>query len=133
VGLSVEKELTPRQAGTNPRAKGTNPRASLPEFDRQRFMETWNAKANRYGLPRIKGISTTIENGLKRLWKSHIKQCKEQGRETREPDTLFNGYIEFGYEPTDWARGNNPEGKRFGIDTALTQKKIDEILNEVGA
>ena len=43
-------------------------------------------------------------------------------------DTVINGYIEHGYQPTKWAMGENPEGKKYGIATALTQQKIDEIL-----
>jgi phage replication O-like protein O len=130
VGLPDEEKLTPRQKGTNPRAKGTNPRSALPAFDRERFKSTWNCKAEAYGLPKILSVTTSTENGLKRLWASYTKQCKELGYEQKDIDSFLNGYIEFGYKPTDWARGNNPEGKKYGIDTALTQKKIDEILGQ---
>ncbi|WNJ77780.1 replication protein [Cedecea neteri] len=130
VGLPVEEKLTPRQKGTNPRAKGTNPRSALPAFDRERFKNTWNCKAEAYGLPKILSVTTSTENGLKRLWASYTKHCKELGYEQKDIDSFLNGYIEFGYKPTDWARGNNPEGKKYGIDTALTQKKIDEILGQ---
>lgn len=130
VGFPGDERLTPRQKGTNPRAKGTNPRSALPAFDRERFKSTWNCKAEAYGLPKILSITTSTENGLKRLWASYTKQCKELGYEQKDIDSFLNGYIEFGYKPTDWARGNNPEGKKYGIDTALTQKKIDEILGQ---
>ncbi|EKN3530434.1 replication protein [Yersinia enterocolitica] len=126
--VEKSKKKTPRQAGTNPRAKKTNPRAKMPEFDRDRFKSTWNCKAESHGLPKILSITTTTENGLKRLWASHLKQCDETGRTPRDVDTLINGYIEFGYQPTEWAKGSNPTGKKYGIETALRQEKIDEIL-----
>ncbi|MEG8497792.1 replication protein [Klebsiella pneumoniae] len=128
VGLSGDEKLTPRQKGTNPRAVKTNPRSSTPVFDRDRFKETWNRKAKRLGMPTIRSITTSTENGVKRLWSSYLKQCKELGKEPRDIDSILNGYIEHGYQPTHWALGGNPEGKFYGIDTALTQKKIDEIL-----
>lgn len=128
VGLFGDEKLTPRQKGTNPRAKKTNPRSATPVFDRDRFKESWNAKANRLGMPTIRSITTSTENGVKRLWSSYVKQCKELGKEPRDIDSILNGYIEHGYQPTQWALGENPEGKVYGIDTALTQKKIDEIL-----
>ncbi|EPT6931508.1 replication protein [Cronobacter malonaticus] len=131
VGLSdvvSEKPLTPRQLGTNPRATGTNPRSKLPAFDRERLKETWNCKAERFGLPKIRSVTTTVENGIKRLWVSYLKQCKELKREPKDIDSLLNGYLEHGYQPTPWAMGQNPEGKRYGIETALRQEKIDQIL-----
>ncbi|ELY3467342.1 replication protein [Cronobacter universalis] len=131
VGMSdvvSEKPLTPRQLGTNPRATGTNPRSKLPAFDRERLKETWNCKAERFGLPKIRSVTTTVENGIKRLWVSYLKQCKELKREPKDIDSLLNGYLEHGYQPTPWAMGQNPEGKRYGIETALRQEKIDQIL-----
>ncbi|HGL6258647.1 TPA: replication protein [Enterobacter roggenkampii] len=128
VGLSGDEKLTPRQKGTNPRARQTNPRSTVPAFDRERFKDTWNGKAKRLGMPTIRSITTSTENGIKRLWSSYLKQCKELGKEPRDIDSILNGYIEHGYQPTQWALGGNPEGKVYGIDTALTQKKIDEIL-----
>lgn len=128
VGLSGEEKLTPRQKGTNPRARKTNPRSQLPEFDRERFKSTWNCKAEKYGIPTIRSITTTTEAGIKRLWQSYLKQCKELGREPKDPDTILNGYIEHGYTPTRWSCGENPDGKKYGIDTALRQEKIDQIL-----
>jgi len=129
VGLSLEEKLTTRQKGTNPRAKGTNPRSAMQSFDRERLKETWNCKAEKYGLPKIRNVSTTVENGLKRLWQSYLKQCKELGNQPNEIDTFLNGYLAHGYTPTKWACGDNPEGKRYGIETALRQEKIDEILS----
>lgn len=128
VGLSGEEKLTPRQKGTNPRARKTNPRSQLPEFDRERFKSTWNCKAQKYGIPTIRSITTTTEAGIKRLWSSYLKQCKELGREPKDPDTILNGYIEHGYTPTRWSCGENPDRKKYGIDTALRQEKIDQIL-----
>lgn len=128
VGLSGEEKLTPRQKGTNPRARKTNPRSQLPEFDRERFKSTWNCKAEKYGIPTIRSITATTEAGIKRLWQSYLKQCKELNREPKDPDTILNGYIEHGYTPTRWSCGENPDGKKYGIDTALRQEKIDQIL-----
>lgn len=129
VGLSLEEKLTPRQKGTNPRAKGTNPRSTMPAFDRERLRDTWNCKADKHGLPKIRNVSTTVESGLKRLWQSYLKQCKEIGSQPTEINTFLNGYLAHGYTPTKWACGDNPEGKRYGIETALRQEKIDEILS----
>lgn len=128
VGLSGDEKLTPRQKGTNPRAKKTNKRSALLTFDRERFKDTWNCKAKRLGMPTILSITKTTEAGINRLWDSYLEQCKELGKEPRDIDSILNGYIEHGYKPTQWALGGNPEGKVYGIDTALTQKKIDEIL-----
>lgn len=128
VGLPVEEKLTPRQKGTNPRAKKTNPRASIPEFDRERFKNTWNCKANQFGIPTIRSITTSTEAGIKRLWQSYLKQCKELAKEPNDIDDFLNGYIEHGYQPTRWACGDNPSGTRYGIETALRQEKIDQIL-----
>lgn len=128
VGLSGDEKLTPRQKGTNPRVNKTNKRSAVLTFDRERFKETWNCKAKRLGMPSILSITKTTEAGINRLWSSYLKQCKELGKEPRDIDSILNGYIEHGYQPTQWALGGNPEGKVYGIDTALTQKKIDEIL-----
>lgn len=100
------------------------------QFDRERVKSTWNSKAETYGLPKIRSITSTVEKGLTNLYKAHLKQCKETGREPRDVDTLINGYLEFGYQPTRWAMGDNPEGKKYGIETALRQQKIDEILGQ---
>jgi len=121
-------KLTPRQKGTNPRAKKTNKRSAALVFDRERFKETWNCKAKRLGMPTILSVTKSTEAGINRLWESYLKQCKELGKEPRDIDSILNGYIEHGYQPTQWALGGNPDGKVYGIDTALTQKKIDEIL-----
>lgn len=128
VGLPGDEKLTPRQKGTNPRAKKTNKRSAVLTFDRERFKDTWNCKAKRLGMPTILSITKTTEAGINRLWSSYLKQCKELGKEPRDIDSILNGYIEHGYQPTQWALGGNPDGKVYGIDTALTQKKIDEIL-----
>lgn len=130
VGTSGSEKLTPRQKGTNPRATGTNPRSEMPAFDRERLKSTWNCKAESLGLPKIRSVTTTTENGLKRLWKSYLKQCKELGNTPKDVDAFLNGYLEHGYKPTQWACGANPEGKKFGIETALRQEKIDQILGE---
>ena len=102
----------------------------LPVFDRERFKDTWNSKADKHGLPKIRSVTTTTEQGLSRLWASYLKQCKELGTQPKEIDAFLNGYIEFGYKPTAWSCGANPEGKKYGIDTALTQTKIDQVLGE---
>lgn len=128
VGLPAEEQLTPRQKGTNPRAKKTNPRAAVPEFDRERFKNTWNCKAKKFGIPTILSVTKSSEEGIKRLWQSYLKQCKELEKEPNDIDEFLNGYIEHGYQPTAWACGNNPSGTRYGIDTALTQKMIDQVL-----
>ena len=128
VGLLGEEKLTPRQKGTNPRATKTNPRSAVPDFDRERFKNTWNCKANKFGIPTIRSITTSTEAGIKRLWQSYLKQCKELGKEPNAIDDFLNGYIEHGYQPTRWACGDNPTGTRYGIETALRQEKIDQIL-----
>lgn len=104
--------------------------AKNQNFDRERFKQTWNCKAEKFGLPKIISIAATTEKGIARLYKSHLKHCKETKRQPRDIDTFINGYIEHGYMPSRWAMGDNPEGKRYGIDTALTQKKIDEIISQ---
>ncbi|MGL5703620.1 MAG: helix-turn-helix domain-containing protein [Cetobacterium sp.] len=98
-------------------------------YDKERIKATWNAKAEEHGLPKINAISATVEKGLVRLYQAHVLQCKQLGEKPNDIDDLINGYIKYGYEPTDWAKGANPAGKKYGITTALTQQKIDEILD----
>lgn len=98
------------------------------KFDRIKIKETWNEKAVQFGLPEIRSVTDTVEKGLVRLYKSYLKMCKEVSKEPNDMDTVINGYIRHGYQPTKWAMGENPEGKKYGIATALTQQKIDEIL-----
>lgn len=100
------------------------------EFDRERFKATWNRKAQQYGLPRVISISKTTLAGIKRLYESHLEHCKETKRPPQNVDTFINGYIEFGYTPSDYACGKNDAGKKYGIDTALTQKMIDKIISQ---
>lgn len=111
------------------KASSKSKKKSFLEFDRERFKTTWNCKAEKHGLPKINGVSATTEKSLKYLYEAHLRNCTQNGRKPTDMDTLFNGYIEFGYQPTAWAMGNNPDGKVFGIATALRQDKIDEILN----
>ncbi len=118
-GAVAEQEEKPKRATAN-----------NPQFDRERFKQTWNCKADKFGLPKIISIAATTEKGIARLYKSHLKHCKETNRQPRDIDTFINGYIEHGYTPSRWAMGDNPDGKRYGIDTALTQKKIDEIISQ---
>lgn len=118
-GAVVQQEEKPKRTTVN-----------NPNFDRERFKQTWNCKAEKFGLPKIISIAATTEKGIARLYKSHLKHCKETKRQPRDIDTFINGYIEHGYMPSRWAMGDNPEGKRYGIDTALTQKKIDEIISQ---
>ncbi len=112
---------------TEPKPKKQRKPKTL-QFDRERFKQTWNTKASKCGLPTILSITKSTEQGLNRLWSSYLRQCKELGKDPRDVDSILNGYIEHGYQPTAYAMGDNPDGKKYGIDTALTQKKIDQIL-----
>lgn len=98
------------------------------KYSKESIKQTWNEKASSFGLPEIRSVTDTVEKGLVRLYKSYLKMCKELGKEPNDMDTVINGYIRHGYQPTKWAMGENPEGKKYGIATALTQQKIDEIL-----
>lgn len=103
-------------------------RTTKQVYDKQRIISTWNEKAKQHGLPTMRTITKTVDDGLKRLYKSHLRMCEQMKRAPKDMDTVINGYIKFGYEPTEWAKGANPAGKRFGIATALRQERIDEIL-----
>lgn len=135
--IQKKKETTPKspegsfpvQAEPTPeKPKRSRKKNSEIQFDHQRFINTWNAKAEKYGLPRITVISKTNLAGLTRLYASHVAYCKQTGCEPADVDTMINGYIEFGYTPTDYACGNNPSGTKYGLPTALTQRMIDSIL-----
>ncbi|MDJ0023085.1 replication protein [Pantoea eucrina] len=131
--IQNKKEITPiSPVGDEsiPAEKQKRKTVSKYHFDRDQLKDTWNRKAETYGLPKMVSISATTEKGIKRLYDSHLKHCKETGRPAQQIDRFINGYIEFGYQPTEWACGANPAGKRYGIDTALTQKKIDEIISQ---
>ncbi|WP_312631571.1 replication protein [Pantoea piersonii] len=127
-----KKEITPISPVGDDSVQEEKPQRPVSKFhfDRDRFKDTWNRKAEEHGLPKILSISATTEKGVKRLYESHLKHCKETGRPAQQIDTFINGYIAFGYKPTEWACGANPAGKRYGIDTALTQKRIDEIISQ---
>lgn len=127
-----ETPISPEGNSSISEEKPKRQTVSKYHFDRDRLKDTWNRKAETFGLPKILSISATTEKGIKRLYDSHLKHCKETGRPSQQIDTFVNGYIEFGYQPSDWACGANPGGKRYGIDTALTQKKIDEIISQEG-
>ncbi|WP_241624499.1 replication protein [Rosenbergiella epipactidis] len=127
--ISPEGNDSADQKSKPEKPKSTRKKSSPVQFDHKRFIDTWNCKADQYGLPRMNVITKTAEDGINRLYRSHVKYCKQTGKEPADVDTMINGYIEFGYTPTQWACGKNSDGKRFGIDTALTQKKIDEILS----
>ena len=131
--IQKKKEITPiSPVGDEsiPAEKQKRQTVSKYHFDRDQLKDTWNRKAETYGLPKMVSISATTEKGIKQLYDSHLKHCKETGRPAQQIDRFINGYIEFGYQPTEWACGANPAGKRYGIDTALTQKKIDEIISQ---
>lgn len=131
--IQKKKEITPISPEGEHSISDEKPKrqaTSKYQFDRDRLKETWNRKAELFGLPKILSISATTEKGIKRLYDSHLKHCKETGRPPQQIDVFINGYIEFGYQPSEWACGANPSGKRYGIDTALTQKKIDEIISQ---
>lgn len=130
--IQKKKEITPISPVGDDSFQEEKPQRPVSKFhfDRDRFKDTWNRKAEEHGLPKILSISATTEKGVKRLYESHLKHCKETGRPAQQIDTFINGYIAFGYKPTDWACGANPAGKKYGIDTALTQKKIDEIISQ---
>ncbi len=97
-------------------------------YDKDAIKNTWNEKARQFSLPEIRSVTETVEKGLIRLYRSYLKMCKELGKQPNDMDTVINGYISQSYQPTKWAMGENPEGKKYGIATALTQQKIDEIL-----
>lgn len=106
----------------------TEEKRSKFSYDKEMIRQTWNEKAVHFGLPEIRTVTDTVEKGLVRLYKSYLKMCKELGKDPNDMDTVINGYIRHGYQPTKWSMGENPEGKKYGIATALTQQKIDEIL-----
>ncbi|MEE8729763.1 MAG: replication protein [Rahnella inusitata] len=128
------KETTPKSPeGSLVEQEVTKPKkqaASKFTFDRERFQDTWNCKAKKHGLPRITSISISTEKGIKRLYESHLLHCKQTKRSPADIDTFINGYIEFGYEPSPYAMGDNPAGRKYGIDTALTQRIIDKIISQ---
>lgn len=128
------KETTPKSPeGSLVEQEETKPKkqaASKFTFDRERFQDTWNCKAKKHGLPRITSISISTEKGIKRLYESHLLHCKQTKRSPADIDTFINGYIEFGYEPSPYAMGDNPAGRKYGIDTALTQRIIDKIISQ---
>ncbi|AXH43505.1 replication protein O [Erwinia phage vB_EhrS_49] len=132
--IQKTKDNTPK----SPEGSVQVPQESPPEkpsvskftFNRDRFKDTWNCKAQKHGLPRIVSISTTTEKGIKRLYESHLKHCRETKRHPKDIDTFINGYIEFGYQPTPYAMGDNPAGKKYGVDTALTQRIVDQIISQ---
>lgn len=127
------KENTPKSPeGSSPPPGEKTKRQTVSKFlfDRDRLKETWNRKAERFGLPKIISISATTEKGIKRLYESHLKHCKETGRPAQQIDMFINGYIEYGYTPTAYACGDNPAGKKYGIETALRQERIDKIISQ---
>lgn len=130
--IQKKKEITPISPVGDGSVQEEKPQRPVSKFhfDRERFKDTWNRKAEKHGLPRIISISATTEKGVKRLYDSHLKHCKETGRPAQQIDTFINGYIEFGYTPSAYACGDNPAGKKYGIETALRQERIDKIISQ---
>lgn len=127
VPLEVEVEVEVEDVKTLS-SVDDNGKGSKFKYDKNEIKKTWNEKARQFALPEIRSITDTVEKGLIRLYRSYLKMCKELGKQPNDMDTVINGYISQGYHPTKWAMGENPEGKKYGIATALTQQKIDEIL-----
>lgn len=131
-----KKENTPKSPegslleGEEEKPKPKKKAASKFIFDHARLQDTWNCKANKYGLPRITSISMSTEKGIKRLYESHLLHCKQTKRTPVDIDTFINGYIEFGYTPSAYAMGENPAGTKYGISTALTQRIIDKVISQ---
>ena len=122
---ALQKEDPKPKAEKKPNGK------TLPEINREEVVSAWNYTAETHGLPKIMAVSLNIEKGLLRLWRSYVHMCRSLKREPRDATEFICGYLGGAYKPTAWACGDNPTGKKYGIDTALRQERIDQILQEL--
>ena len=96
-------------------------------YDKSTIVKCWNEKADRYGLPRIRVVSETTAKRLNKFYTKYRKLQKELGKESREATDIICRFIE-AYEPSPYALGQNPAGKKHGIDIAFVDWFVDQEL-----
>ena len=120
---SVKEPISPKGESESSQDKDKNKNA----FDRQVVVQCWNAKADKHGLPRIRIITDTVGKRLKKFYDKYKKCQKELGKETRDATDIICRFIE-AYEPSPYALGQNPAGKKHGIEIAFVDWFVDQEL-----
>ena len=120
---SVKEPISPKGEVEHLQDKGKNKNS----FDRKVIVQCWNAKADKHGLPRIRIITDTVGKRLKKFYDKYKKCQKELGKESREATDIICRFIE-AYEPSPYALGQNPAGKKHGIDIAFVDWFVDQEL-----
>ena len=96
-------------------------------YDKNEIIQCWNDKADKHGLPRIRIITDTVGKRLKKFYDKYKKCQKELGKETRDATDIICRFIE-AYEPSPYALGQNPAGKKHGIEIAFVDWFVDQEL-----
>lgn len=122
-GLDTNTPISPN--GDDSDSKGRN--KTKVTYDKQTIVKCWNDKADRYGLPRIRAVSETTAKRLNKFYTKYRKLQKELGKESREATDIICRFIE-AYEPSPYALGQNPAGKKHGIDIAFVDWFVDQEL-----
>ena len=123
---SVNESITPiPPTGDDSDSKGRN--KTKVNYDKQTIVKCWNDKADRYGLPRIRAVSETTAKRLNKFYTKYRKLQKELGKQSREATDIICRFIE-AYEPSKYALGDNPAGKKHGIDIAFVDWFVDQEL-----
>lgn len=96
-------------------------------YDKKQIIDTWNQKADKHGLPRIRVITDTTAKRLKKFYDKYKRCQKELGKEAREATDIICRFIE-AYEPSPYALGQNPSNKKHGIEIAFVDWFVDQEL-----
>lgn len=106
---------------------GSERKKGVASYDKNEVIKCWNEKADKYGLPRIRIITDTVGKRLSKFYTKYKKCQKELGKESREATDIICRFIE-AYEPSPYALGQNPAGKKHGIDIAFVDWFVDQEL-----
>lgn len=96
-------------------------------YDTKQIIDTWNQKADKHGLPRIRVITDTTAKRLKKFYDKYKRCQKELGKEAREATDIICRFID-AYEPSPYALGQNPSNKKHGIEIAFVDWFVDQEL-----
>lgn len=96
-------------------------------YDKKQIIDTWNQKADKHGLPRIRVITDTTAKRLKKFYDKYKRCQKELGKEARDATDIICRFIE-AYEPSPYALGQNPSNKKHGIEIAFVDWFVDQEL-----
>lgn len=96
-------------------------------YDKKQIIDTWNQKADKHELPRIRVITDTTAKRLKKFYDKYKRCQKELGKDARDATDIICRFIE-AYEPSPYALGQNQSNKKHGIEIAFVDWFVDQEL-----